>query len=77
MAEELYQAGFISYPRTETDYFSENTDLQVSWLIFIMPFNSTDVYFIFVFEVVFVNKKMHCLNWVPSPLTMEMNGILP
>lgn len=28
VAEELYQAGFISYPRTETDYFSENTDLQ-------------------------------------------------
>ncbi|EFJ13984.1 hypothetical protein SELMODRAFT_121488 [Selaginella moellendorffii] len=27
-AEELYQQGFISYPRTETDYFSENTDLR-------------------------------------------------
>jgi DNA topoisomerase-3 len=29
VAEELYQAGFISYPRTETDKFSENHDLQV------------------------------------------------
>ena len=28
VAEELYQAGFISYPRTETDRFSENQDLQ-------------------------------------------------
>ncbi|PKA51264.1 DNA topoisomerase III [Apostasia shenzhenica] len=27
VAEELYQAGFISYPRTETDSFSVNTDL--------------------------------------------------
>ncbi|XP_020104572.1 DNA topoisomerase 3-alpha [Ananas comosus] len=27
VAEELYQAGFISYPRTETDGFSVNTDL--------------------------------------------------
>jgi len=27
-AEDLYQAGFISYPRTETDKFSENQDLQ-------------------------------------------------
>ncbi|KAH7404160.1 hypothetical protein KP509_15G013100 [Ceratopteris richardii] len=29
VAEELYQAGFISYPRTETDSFPENFDLQV------------------------------------------------
>lgn len=29
MAEELYQSGFISYPRTETDSFSERTDLRV------------------------------------------------
>lgn len=29
VAEELYQAGFISYPRTETDGFSVNTDLHV------------------------------------------------
>eukprot|EP00897_Mesotaenium_endlicherianum_P006293 jgi/Mesen1/5692/ME000288S04901 len=28
VAEELYQAGFISYPRTETDGFPENMDLQ-------------------------------------------------
>ncbi|KAI5070985.1 hypothetical protein GOP47_0013236 [Adiantum capillus-veneris] len=28
VAEELYQSGFISYPRTETDFFSENFDLQ-------------------------------------------------
>ncbi|XP_008807898.2 DNA topoisomerase 3-alpha isoform X1 [Phoenix dactylifera] len=27
VAEELYQAGYISYPRTETDSFSVNTDL--------------------------------------------------
>ncbi|CAI9777537.1 unnamed protein product [Fraxinus pennsylvanica] len=27
VAEDLYQAGFISYPRTETDGFSERTDL--------------------------------------------------
>lgn len=30
VAEDLYQAGFISYPRTETDSFSVNTDLHVS-----------------------------------------------
>ncbi|XP_073018547.1 DNA topoisomerase 3-alpha isoform X1 [Primulina eburnea] len=28
VAEDLYQAGFISYPRTETDGFSERTDLR-------------------------------------------------
>ncbi|MCO5571757.1 hypothetical protein L7F22_025505 [Adiantum nelumboides] len=28
VAEELYQAGYISYPRTETDFFSDNFDLQ-------------------------------------------------
>ncbi|XP_071914410.1 DNA topoisomerase 3-alpha isoform X2 [Coffea arabica] len=28
VAEDLYQAGFISYPRTETDRFSEKTDLR-------------------------------------------------
>ncbi|KAL3729037.1 hypothetical protein ACJRO7_033608 [Eucalyptus globulus] len=27
VAEELYQAGFVSYPRTETDNFSARTDL--------------------------------------------------
>ncbi|KAL8159182.1 hypothetical protein V2J09_000719 [Rumex salicifolius] len=27
-AEDLYQTGFISYPRTETDSFSERTDLK-------------------------------------------------
>lgn len=29
IAEELYQAGFISYPRTETDGFSQDYDLMV------------------------------------------------
>lgn len=33
LAEELYQAGFISYPRTETDIFSPDMDLQV-WIRF-------------------------------------------
>ena len=28
-AEELYQQGFISYPRTETDQFDQNYDLKV------------------------------------------------
>ncbi|MCD7472325.1 DNA topoisomerase 3-alpha [Datura stramonium] len=28
VAEDLYQNGFISYPRTETDCFSEKTDLR-------------------------------------------------
>jgi DNA topoisomerase-3 len=28
IAEKLYQKGFISYPRTETDSFKEGTDLQ-------------------------------------------------
>ena len=28
-AEELYQAGFISYPRTETDSFPPGMDLMV------------------------------------------------
>lgn len=30
LAEELYQAGFISYPRTETDQFDAGYDLLVS-----------------------------------------------
>jgi DNA topoisomerase IA len=29
LAEELYQWGFISYPRTETDRFQDGIDLQV------------------------------------------------
>ncbi|GLT25089.1 hypothetical protein SLA2020_002420 [Shorea laevis] len=29
VAEDLYQAGFISYPRTETDCFSSRTDLHI------------------------------------------------
>lgn len=29
LAEELYQAGFISYPRTETDQFDKQYDLMV------------------------------------------------
>ncbi len=28
LAEELYQTGFISYPRTETDSFPEDLDLR-------------------------------------------------
>ena len=30
LAEELYQTGFISYPRTETDTFDAGYDLMVS-----------------------------------------------
>lgn len=30
LAEELYQNGFISYPRTETDTFDAGYDLMVS-----------------------------------------------
>lgn len=40
VAEDLYQAGFISYPRTETDKFSMNTDLQVSGFWFSIYINS-------------------------------------
>lgn len=29
LAEELYQAGFISYPRTETDAYDPGMDLRV------------------------------------------------
>ena len=29
LAEELYQAGFLSYPRTETDIFDPGMDLKV------------------------------------------------
>lgn len=32
LAEELYQAGVISYPRTETDMFDEQYELQVGWV---------------------------------------------
>jgi DNA topoisomerase IA len=32
----LYQAGFISYPRTETDSFSSRTDLHVGNLVFLV-----------------------------------------
>lgn len=28
IAEKLYQKGFISYPRTETEKFAQNIDLQ-------------------------------------------------
>ncbi|XP_027772736.1 DNA topoisomerase 3-alpha isoform X2 [Solanum pennellii] len=32
VAEDLYQNGFISYPRTETDCFSDKTDLRKNYL---------------------------------------------
>lgn len=32
LAEELYQAGVISYPRTETDMFDQQYELQVGWV---------------------------------------------
>ncbi len=34
VAEELYQAGYISYPRTETDVFDRQYDLQVRHILF-------------------------------------------
>ena len=37
LAEELYQNGFISYPRTETDSFDSGYDLMVS-----SPLGGTD-----------------------------------
>lgn len=41
VAEDLYQAGFISYPRTETDSFSQRTDLHVGNFVGIaFPLNS-------------------------------------
>ena len=33
LAEELYQTGFISYPRTETDSFDAGYDLMVRLLL--------------------------------------------
>ena len=35
VAEDLYQSGFISYPRTETDGFPPGMDLMVSQLSYI------------------------------------------
>lgn len=38
LAEELYQAGFVSYPRTETDSFSASMDLMVLPLLHLQGF---------------------------------------
>ena len=38
LAEELYQAGFVSYPRTETDSFSASMDLMVLPVLHLQSF---------------------------------------
>lgn len=46
LAEELYQGGFISYPRTETDRFDPGYDLQVIFLLLCLNLHRVQVFLV-------------------------------